>query len=305
MKKWAIGLGAIGVIIFAILIYQALNKTPVVDDGHTQTATTEQKNAEQVRVQETTGSESSKAVIAAPLTGTETPEEFNKKLDGLIEQNRVEVEECEGQLDRIFIGNIEDRNDVIYKEENIIEALEDFDQAPVVAKSSSRLLEALASEQVKALKPEELSLKLRELRPCRPYKKMTFMHNLIDHYGKKKWSETTKTRVVESLFKYMEREVSDRTTLSNLNMQVALLQSMVTEGVLPKKFEEKVLDFKDQLEDSYDDLLDKADEAREVQEEKGQTADQIPVDIIRDEFKLEGQYRESFIGMLQELKKAR
>ena len=226
---------------------------------------------------------------------------FTKNLDNLIETNRKEVEECEIGVDRILGSSIEDENDQIYREENLVDTLEEFDRTNLVPKSSGKLLKMLADEKIKDLSPEELGAKLRDLRPCRPYKKMSFIHNLMTSAKNKKWDEETKQRALKSTCGYFKKELSDHTTISNLNMQAALLESMVTEGMLDKKHEDRVSEYKEELEDAYDELLDRADDIREEQEEKGTTPNFIPLEIIKAEFTLAEKFRGTFLGMVKDV----
>ncbi len=228
-------------------------------------------------------------------------EAFNKELESTIELNRKELEECENNFDRIFGNSLEEENPQFFNEDQILQTLDEFDSLPMNPKSSSRLLELLAQDQVGKLKAEDVGQKLKELRPCRPYKKMSFIHGLMTYSKKNKWSEATKLRAVKSVFKYFDKELSDHTTISNLNMQASLLHTLVSEGMLNKKFEERVMDYKDELEDSYDDLLDQADEVREGKEAKGETMDALPLDVIQNEFKLSIKYREGMKKILDEM----
>jgi hypothetical protein len=305
MKKVGIGLGVVvvGVLIFfAIRAASDKSQGNSVEPESTVTETETSASGEEKLPEATVP-----AVAKAPPTtaeGKEKLEAYVAQLDQLVESNRQEVEECEAGIDRIFGSNIDNDSDPVYSEDSLIPLLDDFEQTQLVPKSSSKLLEILADDQLQYIEAEELGNKLKDLRPCRPYKKMTFIHNLMANFKKNKWSEATKKKVLGTTFNYFERELADRTTLSNLNMQAALLQTMVSEGVLPKKYEEKVLDFKDELEDSYDELLDKADELREDAEEKGDSSEKfIPVQIIKQEYQLEPKQRESFLTLLGELKK--
>jgi len=245
--------------------------------------------------------------IALPMPTPSKPvatnlEEFTKELDVTIENGRKELEECENNFDRLFGNALEEENPQIYNEDQLSEILDEFDRMSLNPKSSSRLLELLAQDQVAQLKTEELGNKLKDMRPCRPYKKMSFIHGLMSEYLKKRWSESMRQRALATAFNYFERELADHTTITNLNMQASLLQTLVSEGMLNKKCEEKVMDFKDSLEDAYDDLLDQADEKREAKEEKGEQQEALPLDIIKSEFKLSNKYRQDMRSLLHEVK---
>ncbi|HAZ11455.1 MAG: hypothetical protein A2X86_10755 [Bdellovibrionales bacterium GWA2_49_15] len=240
-----------------------------------------------------------KVVLSKPIA--QNFEAFTKDLDNTIELNRKELEECEGNFDRVFGNSLEEENPQFFSEDQVIEVLDEFDNLPMNPKSSSRLLELLAQDQVSKLKPEDVGQKLKELRPCRPYKKMSFIHGLMTYSKKGKWAEATKQRAMKSICKYFNKELGDHTTISNLNMQASLLHTLVSEGMFEKKYEERVMDFKDELEDSYDDLLDQADEVRESKEAKGEAMDALPLDVIQNEFKLSIKYREGMKKLLGEI----
>lgn len=305
MKKLGIGLGLVVVGVLIFFAIRAANEKSTVVAVDSEKVESENVDSEVSKPAEEGQVKAPVAKVPPSTTeGKEKLEAYMTQLDSLVETNRQEVEECETGIDRLFGINIDNDNDPIYSEDSIIPLLEDFEQTQLVAKSSSKLLDVLADEQLQFVDPEELGSKLKDLRPCRPYKKMTFIHNLMSNFKKNKWSESTKKKVLATTFNYFERELADRTTLSNLNMQAALLQTMVSEGVIPKKYEEKILDFKDELEDSYDDLLDKADELREIAEEKGDASDKvIPYEIIKQEYVMEPKGRAGFLGLTNEIKK--
>ncbi|MBI2521980.1 MAG: hypothetical protein HYV97_16305 [Bdellovibrio sp.] len=240
-----------------------------------------------------------KVVLSKPVA--QNFEAFSKDLDNTIEMNRKELEECEASFDHLFGNSLEDENPQFFSEDQVIEVLDEFDNLPMNPKSSSRLLELLAQDQVSKLKPEDVGQKLKELRPCRPYKKMSFIHGLMTYSKKGKWGEATKQRALKSICKYFNKELGDHTTISNLNMQASLLHTLVSEGMFDKKHEERVMDFKDELEDSYDDLLDQADEVRESKEAKGESMDALPLDVIQNEFKLSIKYREGMKKLISEI----
>jgi|GEM_PF-6679364 len=229
-------------------------------------------------------------------------QEYSNELEATIENNKKELEECEANFDRLFGNNLEEENTQIYTEDQIGDVLEEFDNLALNPKSSARLLELLANDQVAKLKPDEVGQKLKELRPCRPYKKMSFIHGLMTQSKKNKWSDATKQRALKSVFKYFDKELSDHTTISNLNIQASLLHTLVSEGMLPKKYEEKILDFKDELEDSYDDLLDQADEIREANEQKGEGSEGLPLNVIKNEFKLSTKFRDGMKSLLNDIR---
>lgn len=229
-------------------------------------------------------------------------EEFNKELQEAIESNKREVEECENNIDRLIGQAIENDEKDFYEESNILNVLDDFEQTNIFPKSSSKVLELLAQNSVSEIKTEDLGKRLGDLRPCRPYKKISFIHGLMTHYGKNDWSDSTKKKARLAVHQYFEKELQGHTTISNLNMQAALLQTLVTEGMFNKKYEEEVMDFKDDLEDAYDDLLDRADEIRDQAESSGSNLERIPLEIIQKEFQISSKYRKSLQRLLGEIK---
>ncbi len=299
-KKWP--LIVMGLVLMAVSIFFYWHSgDSVVEESVAPEETTESRSAksEDAGVSINEQIKDVKIVLSKPVA--QNFEDFNKELDNTIDVNRKELEECEANFDRVFGNSLEDENPQFFSEDQVLEVLDEFDNLPMNPKSSSRLLELLAQDQVSKLKPEDVSQKLKELRPCRPYKKMSFIHGLMSYSKKGKWGEATKQRALKSICKYFNKELGDHTTISNLNMQASLLHTLVSEGMFDKKHEERVMDFKDELEDSYDDLLDQADEVRENKEAKGESMDALPLDVIQNEFKLSIKYREGMKKLLGEI----
>jgi hypothetical protein len=294
----------VGVLLYFLLFSNSTQQDDTEDEVSTNTAvTTSDNSVTRVGKEKKKIDDKKEPLKKVNLDGPMSQEEFNGKLDAIVSANKRELEECEMNVDRVFGNALEDENETIFKEDNILDVLDEFDMLTLTPKASGDLLKILAHESIKNLDPEELGNKLRDLRPCRPYKKMGFIHGLMSNYLKNKWSEETKKRAVQSVFKYFDKELQGDTTIANLNMQAALLQTMVSEGMLGKKHEEMVMDYKDDLEDAYDELLDRADEIKEAREEKGDKAQHIPLEVIRSEFKLAGKYRKGLVDIIKTIKR--
>ncbi|MBT6326885.1 MAG: hypothetical protein HOJ35_13030 [Bdellovibrionales bacterium] len=235
-------------------------------------------------------------------------DQFKEKLSSIIEINKQEIEDCEAKVDQLFGDELDEESENIYSENNIIDILDELETTSLHVQSSGRLLETLSSDFMSKISIEDLGEQIGELRPCRPYKKMSFIHGLMNYYLKNQWSENTKQRVEETIIAHFEKEMSDYTTISNLNMQVALLQAIVSEGMFDKKLEDQIIDFKDQLEDSYDDLLDQADEINENKindTNSNNPAGFMPLQIIKAEFKISNRFRLDFLKLLNVIKSSR
>ncbi len=196
----------------------------------------------------------------------------------------------------------------MYSENNIIDLLDELETTDIHVQSSGKLLKTLSSDLMSKISIEDLGEQIGELRPCRPYKKMSFIHGLMSYYLKNQWSENTKQRVEETIISHFEKEMSDYTTISNLNMQVALLQAIVSEGMFDKNLEDRIIDFKDELEDSYDDLLDQADEINENKMNDTNSNNPtgfMPLKIIKAEFKISNRFRLEFLKLLNVIKSSR
>lgn len=235
-------------------------------------------------------------------------DQFKENLSSIIEINKQEIEECEAKVDQLFGDELDEESENIYSENNIIDLLDELETTNLHVQSSGKLLETLSSDFMSKISIEDLGEQIGELRPCRPYKKMSFIHGLMNYYLKNQWSANTKHRAEEAIISHFEKEMSDYTTISNLNMQVALLQAIVSEGMFDKKLEDQIIDFKDELEDSYDDLLDQADELNENKindTDSNNPAGFMPLQIIKAEFKISNSFRLEFLKLLNVIKSSR
>jgi len=213
----------------------------------------------------------------------------------LISNTRKEIRDCEITLTDI-LGDEEDPvNLESLDESQLLSVLDDFDQAQINVLSLGSLLEGLANSEYDEEEDEMISEELSEVRPCRPFQKISFVHFLIKRFQNGEENELLRGRIKKSLFLFFNKELEYVRSMSSVNMIANIYATLVEEKVISDIGDVKASDFIDELEDSYDKLIDLAEDSLD---DSGNERGSKNL-ILKEELMISNNYRNKLQRLIQ------
>ena len=128
----------------------------------------------------------------------EVHEKLNNSVDEiaqLIHATHNEIVDCETNLNEL-LGDEENPISVEDLDEGqIFSLLDDFDQTQINVPSLGTLLEKLSTTSLTKDEDEQVSEDLVEIRPCKPFQKISFIHLLVKRFQFEKNNNSLRTRI--------------------------------------------------------------------------------------------------------------
>ena len=203
-----------------------------------------------------------------------------------------EIQECEKKFDDILTVPISEISNL--DNESLVYVLEDFDEMFVSSKKLGHLLSRLGNSDIfqkKNDEGEEVFGYLSQIRPCRPFEKVTFINELVRRYKNSDDNSFFKPKIKKSIKLYLVKELSYSSNLSTVNMMANVISSLLTEGVFDKSFKEQSERLVENMENSFDELVDLAEGELEQDGEFSGA-------LVKKEVELSQKYRVELLNLI-------
>ena len=129
---------------------------------------------------------------------------------------------------------------------------------------------------------------------CRPFEKVTFINELVKRSLDPEADSFFKKRTKDSIKKYLFKELNVPSNLSNINMMANLTNSLFVEGLFDEGLKEEANKVLEDLEDSFDDIVDLAEEHLDDSEE-------ISNDLVKKELETSERYRLKLLNLIKRI----
>ncbi len=222
-------------------------------------------------------------------------EEAVKLIKILITNTLKEISDCEEKFDQIITVPIDEISSI--DNQALIYIIDDFDEMNVSSASLSKLLVSISENNLNLSEEGPLGEVYQELslvRPCRPFEKVTFINELVKRSLDPKTDSFFKKRTKDSIKKYLIKELNIPSNLSNINMMANLTNSLFTEGLFDENLKEEASKVLEDLEDSFDDIVDLAEEHLDESEV-------ISNDLVKKELETSERYRIKLLNLINRI----
>ena len=221
--------------------------------------------------------------------------EIVKRIKILVTNTLKEISDCEEKFDQIITVPIDEISTI--DNQALIYIIDDFDEMNVSSESLSKLLVSISENDLNLSEEGPLSevyQELSQVRPCRPFEKVTFINELVKRSLDPEADSFFKKRTKDSIKKYLVKELNVPSNLSNINMMANLTNSLFVEGLFDESLKEEANKVLEDLEDSFDDIVDLAEEHLDDSEE-------ISNDLVKKELETSERYRLKLLNLIKRI----
>ena len=218
-----------------------------------------------------------------------------QRIKNLVSSTLKEINDCEEKFDQIITVPIDEISSI--DNQALIYIIDDFDEMNVSSASLSKLLVSISENNLNLSEEGPLGdvyQELAQVRPCRPFEKVTFINELVKRSLDPETDSFFRKKTKDSIKKYLEKELNVPSNLSNINMMANLTNSLFMEGLFDENLKEEANKVLEDLEDSFDDIVDLAEEQLDDSEE-------ISNDLVKKELETSERYRLKLLNLIKRL----